>query len=579
MVDLSHDGTATTEPNTVKSKGIDSTAVLAALRETVYSWSIPSDKLEWAQGADICMGLDRAAMATGKAFAAMLAPGFSAGRVEAVLNSAMRDHGDGVAYRIDYGMKRADGSIFYVEDYGRWFGSSDGRPLRAEGIVRVVDKLGSSHAGNDLEAGHDALTGQLTRSRLNETLETAIAEAVHSQQSVGLLLVAIDNLTHINEAYGFDIADEIILTVARRLRSRVRGGDVLGRHSGNKFGIIMRNCGPEDMAIAAERIIASIREAAISTSAGAMVVSVSAGGVLAPRHGKTLTEVVARAQEALDGVKSRKRGAFELFVPNLERDNARKANIAATDEIITALNDGRISLAFQPIVSAQQGHELVDHECLLRIHRRDGTLIPAASIVPVAEKLGLIRLMDARVLDLAVAELLAYPAICLSVNVSPASTMDPDWMRRFEAQMRAHPEIAGRITIEITETAAIADLDEIRRFVARVKDLGAEVWIDDFGAGYTSFRNLREIGANAVKIDGAFVNNFERSDDDRHFVKTLLGLAQHMGLKTVAEWVQTEGVADALRDLGCNYLQGNLYGAATEAPFWRGSVMAAKAAG
>ncbi len=499
----------------------------------------------------------------------MLAPGFTAGRIEAVLNSATRDHGDGVPYRIDYGLKRADGTIFYVEDYGRWFGASDGRPLRAEGILRVVDKFNGNTGRNDLETSHDALTGQLTRSRLNETLEMAIGESSYSQQSVGFLLVAIDNLTHMNEAYGFDVADEIILTVARRLRSRVRGGDVLGRHSGNKFGVIMRNCGPDDMAIAAERIITCVRETPIVTSAGALVVSVSAGGVLAPRQGKTLTEVVARAQEALDGVKSRKRGTFELFVPNLERELARKANIAATDEIITALNDGRISLAFQPIVSAQPGHAIVDHECLLRIHRRDGTLIPAASIVPVAEKLGLIRLMDARVLDLAVAELLAYPEICLSVNVSPASTMDPDWLRRFEAQMRGHPGISKRITIEITETAAIADLDEIRRFVARVRDLGAQVWIDDFGAGYTSFRNLREIGANAVKIDGAFVINFERSNDDRHFVKTLLGLAQHMGMKTVAEWVQTEAVADALCELGCDFLQGNLYGSATETPFWR----------
>jgi EAL domain-containing protein (putative c-di-GMP-specific phosphodiesterase class I) len=129
--------------------------------------------------------------------------------------------------------------------------------------------------------------------------------------------------------------------------------------------------------------------------------------------------------------------------------------------------------------------------------------------------------------------------------------------------------VGERLTLEITETAAIHDVDEMRGFVARAKDLGCSIAIDDFGAGYTSFRNLRKLGVDMVKIDGAFVQNLTRSEDDRAFVHTLIDLARRLGLKTVAEWVQDEAAAAILAGWGCDYLQGALVGlASTERP-WR----------
>ncbi len=160
------------------------------------------------------------------------------------------------------------------------------------------------------------------------------------------------------------------------------------------------------------------------------------------------------------------------------------------------------------------------HECLLRIRRADGTLIPALDIVPVAERLGLVRLLDQRVLELAIEEMVAHPDLQASLNVSASSTMDPDWWSRLEALLHLHEHVAERLIVEITETAAIHDIDNARGFVARVKDLGARIAIDDFGAGYTSFRNLRKLGVDMIKIDGAFVEKLMRSEDDRTFVRT-----------------------------------------------------------
>src|SRR5215468_2395349 len=134
--------------------------------------------------------------------------------------------------------------------------------------------------------------------------------------------------------------------------------------------------------------------------------------------------------------------------------------------------------------------------------------------------------------------------------------------------LRAHAGVGERLTLEITETAAIHDVDEMRGFVARVKDLGCRIAIDDFGAGYTSFRNLRKLGVDLVKIDGAFVQNLRRSEDDRAFVHTLIDLAQRLGLDTVAEWVQDEETAAILSAWGCDFIQGALVGlASTERPW------------
>src|SRR5581483_9824027 len=135
-------------------------------------------------------------------------------------------------------------------------------------------------------------------------------------------------------------------------------------------------------------------------------------------------------------------------------------------------------------------------------------------------------------------------------------TCDPDWCAGLDALLRAHPGVCLRLTVEITETAAIHDIDDTRGFVSRVKDLGCKIAIDDFGSGYTSFRNLRKLGVDILKIDGAFVQNMMRSDDDRVFVQALVDLAQRLGLKTVAEWVQDGASADLLTQWGCDYLQG-----------------------
>jgi diguanylate cyclase (GGDEF)-like protein len=575
---------AISEENTLTNAGprdstpiLNSAQILASVGEVAYDWRIDTDVLLWSKNAaEVLLIGDMAAISSGRAFAQRLEADNVQARFDAVMQSDKRDEGHGVAYQIQYGIRPDANSEtrLWVEDTGRWFAGSAGKPVRAHGVIRVINERYEHERRLTFLARCDGLTGELNRHHLTEVLEDTLDEALRFRSSCGFLLVAIDNLARINESYGFDIADQVIAAVAKRLRERMRGKDTLGRYSGNKFGLVLRDCTPDDMAIAADRLLTGIRDEMVPTTAGSIAVTVTVGGVTAPRHARSASEVLARAQESLDTAKARRRGSFQAYRPNIEREAIRRENVRATDEIVAALNERRIFLAYETVVAAPDRRPSF-YECLMRIRRVDGGLIAANDIVPVAERLGLVRLLDFRVLELVIDELAAAPALQTSFNVSPASTTDPDWWAGLGSLLRQHAGVAERLIVEITESAAIQDIDETRGFVARVKDLGCRIAIDDFGAGYTSFRNLRKLGVDIVKIDGAFVQHIMRSEDDRAFVRTLIDLARRLKLKTVAEWVQDEAAAKTLEAWGCDYLQGALVGlASTERPWIAGLAQA-----
>jgi diguanylate cyclase (GGDEF)-like protein len=494
-------------------------------------------------------------------------------------NSQASDGSGGESYRIEYGVRSStSAAVIWIEECGAWFAGADGKPARVRGVVRVNSERHARDEALLKLSRHDPLTGELNRTHLIASLAEAIEEVMRFRSSFAFMLIGVDHLARINDAFGFDVADQVICDVAKRIRTRLRGGDVLGRFSGNKFGLILKNCTVDDTSIAAERFLAGIRDEIIPTKSGPVSVTASIGAISIPRYARSADEAINRVQETLDMAKSRRHGSFSMWKPNVERDAQRRVNIRVTDEIVTALNERRIVMAFEPVVESGSRAPAF-HECLVRMKQDDGELLLAPDIVPVAEKLGLIRLVDHRVLELVVAELAEQPGIQLSLNISPDTTMDPDWWASIESMMRAHPGVAERLIVEITETVAIQDLDDVRGFVTRLKNFGSRIAIDDFGAGYTSFRNLRKLGVDIVKIDGAFVQNIARSADDRAFVQTLIDLARRLGIKTVAEWVQDEESAGMLRDWGCDYIQGRLIGLASAHRPWGSPPAALPAAG
>jgi diguanylate cyclase (GGDEF)-like protein len=565
---------------TVTLAAPQASTILALLGQAAFVWDIATDAIAWSDHAASVFGdIPPEAFASGAELAKLIEPHRSI-RTDALSPSPLARSGDGAPYRIEYGVRASTSApVLWIEESGAWFAGPDGKPARAQGIVRLNNERHARDEQLLKLSRYDPLTGELNRTHLIAALAETTEEVTRFRSTCAFMLIGIDHLARINDAFGFDVADAVIAEVAQRIRTRLRAGDVLGRFSGNKFGLILKNCTVDDMNVAAERFLAGIRDDVVPTKSGPVSVTASIGAVGIPRHARNTDEAINRAHETLDTAKRRRAGSFLLWRPNVERDAQRRVNIRVTDEIVTALNERRIVMAFEPVVEARS-RDTAFYECLVRMRQGDGRMLLAPDIVPVAERLGLIRLVDHRVLELVVAELAASPNVQLSLNISPETTMDPDWWRTIESLMRASPGVGERLVVEITETVAIQDLDDIRGFVTRLKNFGSRIAIDDFGAGYTSFRNLRKLGVDIVKIDGAFVQNIARSADDRAFVQTLIDLARRLEIKTVAEWVQDEESAAMLRDWGCDYIQGRLIGLASpERPWSAGPARVLPAAG
>ena len=413
----------------------------------------------------------------------------------------------------------------------------------------------------------DELTGQMNRSRLGEVLDAMIETARCYRSSLAFLLAGIDDLAIINDAFGYGVADEVIAGVARRIRTRMRAGDGLGRVSGNKFGIIINKCELSELPIVAQRFIDVVGQDVFQTAAGPIAARISIGAVMAPRNARN----ARRGDDKGAGSSDRRQGDAARKLSQLCAEPQAGRGAARQCAADRRHRQGAERPAHGPRLRADRVGLLAEaalHECLVRLRRDDGSLVPASAIVPISEKLGIVRLIDHRVLELAIEELVAHPQARCTINLSAATASDQDWLTSLAMRLHPVPEVAARLTVEITESAAIANLDTMGRFVRTMKEYGAHVAIDDFGAGHTSFRALRDLAIDMVKIDGAFVQNMMRSPDDRFFVRTLIDLARHLDLEIVAEWVQDEETAEKLTEWGCDYLQGAYLGrASTERPW------------
>ncbi len=271
-------------------------------------------------------------------------------------------------------------------------------------------------------------------------------------------------------------------------------------------------------------------------------------------------QALSQALQALDRAKTKRFDCFMAYEPSPTRDSARRRNITIADDVISALDEGRMRIVLQQMVSAKTGKPAI-YECLLRMVKPDGTLVSAGEFIPVAEQLGLSRLVDKRTLELAIELLKKHPKLRLSVNVSSLTASDHEWVVALHRLTGGRREFTSRLIVEITETAAIHDLDQTIAFVDTLKELGCQVAIDDFGAGYTSFKNLKLLNADMVKIDGAFVKDLKDDTSDQVFIKTMIELANTFKMETVAEWVGDQVTVDFLTKAGITYLQGFHYGA------------------
>jgi diguanylate cyclase (GGDEF)-like protein len=428
--------------------------------------------------------------------------------------------------------------------------------------VRRVEGPSEAERRGIASSKFDELTGGLLRTPFIRLMTDDLAKAREKTKSSVFLLISINDLTFVNTNYGFEAADEVIAGVSARIRGAIRGKDRFMRFSGTKLGVFLTVFNGDDPQEAAGRLRAAVSGEPIRTSAGPIAVSLQIGAAVSPRDSAEPITLLRHAEEALTEARLVTSPDFVAYRADVSKEEARRRNLSASDDVIRALNERRVIMALEPVLCAKT-RVLQFHEALVRVRAEDGTLMGANAIIPAAERFGLVKYVDARVLELAVEWLVAHPMQRLSVNVSMRTAVTEEWMEGLAAHVSSHAGVADRLIIEITETAAMSDIDATALIVQTIRALGIRVAIDDFGSGHTSFRSLRALPVDILKIDGVFIQNLARSTDDRFFVRTLMDLAGHLGVQTVAEWVQDEETAKMLADWGVTFLQGEFCGLAS----------------
>jgi diguanylate cyclase (GGDEF)-like protein len=536
---------------------------LAAARAAAFDWTIADDTIVWDAARELLsQHIDATRLETGTALRGWMSPD-GRNKLDAMLKSNIQ--GD-FSFDIEFEAASALGSLWFALRGARLMGE-DGKPERLAGTLREITERKRETQRLTYLATRDELTGHLNRNALRAEMARAIEAAQAENRHCAFLVTSIDRLAMINDAYGFDAADEVIVAVGERLACALRGTDVIGRTAGNKLGVILGNCSEREMSLVADRLRAAVREQVIETRSGMVSATISVGAVWLPTAAATSQEAMLRAEEALERGRSVGRDGFAVYVKSPQRETARLRLMAIADEVVAALHDHRLMFAYQPIIDAVT-RQPVHYECLLRMQKPDGAIVTAGHFIPAAEQLGLVRLVDRNALEMTVATLKAYPQITLAVNVSGTTAGDPAWLQSFIKYVQSNSEVAERLIIELTETAALHHFEENARFVSQLREMGCRVAIDDFGAGYTSFRNLQMLRVDTVKIDGAYVRGLSSSPENRIFVRTLVDLAKNFNLKTVAEWVGSDEDAALLQSFGVDYFQGFHFGEPNLKPDW-----------
>lgn len=545
-------------------------AAIQASGDLVYTWDLATDRIAWIGGTAHVFGANGAPVPeTGDQFNGRINPEDLPLRMQ-----ALSEHFTGTrAYDCEYRVRSGTGEFQWVHDRGGVEFSATGTPVRFSGTLRVIDQRRQHQAQLEFLANFDELTGHYNKLRLREALDQALSYSMRYEHGGAFMAIGLDQLDRINTAYGYEVGDTVLVEVANRLDRCLRSTDVIGRLGSDRFGVLLHACDEEEPAVIGERILQSVRQNPVLAAGERIYVTASIGLVHFPRQSRTSFDVIAKAEGALLKAKSAGRDCLEPYHLSEAQRLGYRANMEVGEQVTRALKEDRLVLAYQPVVDART-HEVRFYECLLRMYSPSGALIPAGEFVPVVERLGMIRALDRRTLDLALHDLENHPSVTLAVNISGVTAADRGWLRALVSRLKDRRDLASRLIVEITETAALHDLDDTARFLAVLRDLGCQVAVDDFGAGYTTFRHLKALTVDVVKIDGSFVRNLGEDNSNRLFIRNLLSLTKTFNVLTVAECVETQEEADTLLNEGVHLLQGYYFGKPELEPAWRRSTTA-----
>jgi diguanylate cyclase (GGDEF)-like protein len=408
---------------------------------------------------------------------------------------------------------------------------------------------------------HDPLTGLPNRMLLDDRINQAMKKVHEQGGCFALMFIDLDGFKPVNDAFGHHMGDQLLREVGVRLREDLRSVDTLARIGGDEFVLLVRLTEPNDALSMAARQVGLIARS-FRVAEHDLQISASLGIALYPGNGQSAQELLMNADAAMYHAKGLGKNGYSFFDASMN-SNARK-QLQLLQDLRAALEHSQFSLHYQPKFDAATGHP-VGAEALLRWqHPLHGMLMPD-KFIDLAEKTGLIIPIGEWVLNEACRQMrewyvLGYTDWRIAVNLSALQFCHTGLVQSVAKALATHHLPANSLTLEITETTAMSDADASMTVLQELSDMGVDLSIDDFGTGYSSLMYLKRLPANELKIDRGFVRDLERDSDDAAIVSAIVALGQALGLRIVAEGVETDVQQDFLTQLGCDSLQGYLLG-------------------
>ena len=475
--------------------------------------------------------------------------------------------------RIHEDVSRSSASDCVVRDYrGQDIHVAlSSRLLRRQGseepdivLVNVVDVSERRRYQDRLAhlVDHDVLTGLANRRRFDTELQRHLERCRRYGQSGAVLLLDLDNFKQVNDSLGHNAGDQLLVTIGGILRRSVRDTDVVARLGGDEFALLLTDGDQAGAERVGRDVVDRVRELAATLDGVRRRVTASVGAVTFQAASEHATDILALADMTMYDAKEAGRNQVAVLPEGDMRPPKFSARLQWQSRIEEAIEKDRFELHLQPIMSLAHDR-ITSAEVLLRLRDED-ELVPPSRFVYIAERTGLMPQVDAWVVEHSLAILARLreidPTFELEVNLSGHSIGHPDIESTIRDSLERHAVDPSALILEITETAAVADVALARAFAERMTELGCAFALDDFGAGFGSFYYLKHLIFDYVKIDGEFVAHVHESQVDRTIMRSIVGIAHDLGKRTVAEFVSSPEILEVVRAEGVDFAQGFLIG-------------------
>lgn len=431
------------------------------------------------------------------------------------------------------------------------------RPLSSGGFVLSMDDV-TTYVRNAELAERDALTGLSNRKALRDRLIERLAAAARTGEATAVLYVDLDRFKAVNDTLGHPIGDALLRKVADRFRSALRDGDIVARLGGDEFAIIQSDAPQPAAATALATRLVDLIGRAYAVDGHVLHIGASVGVAIAPNDGYEPDVLLKYSDLALYRAKAEGRGCYRFFEPGM--DERMQARRSMEIDLRRALALKELQLVYQPQFNLAS-NAITGFEALIRWHHPTRGVVSPAEFIPLAEEIGVITAVGEWVLRTACRQAATWPAsVSIAVNLSPVQFRGGKLLDTVVSVLAQSQLPPARLELEITEGALLDDADGVLNVLNRLRSLGVAVSMDDFGTGYSSLGYLQKFPFDKIKIDQSFVRDIDAHADRQAIIGAVISLAATLGMKTIAEGVETEAELACIRAGGCDEVQGYLTG-------------------